>query len=310
MIYTVTLNPSVDYIVRLPSFEAGRVNRADYEAIVAGGKGINVSKCLKALKTDSVAAMLLAGEAGAHLAQMVRGEKLTVLQAHARGQTRTNLKIIDPALGKNTDINEPGPVADGKSLQTLLDLLLAKIGPGDLAVLSGSLPKGAPVDTYRRWIEAFHARGAKVFLDADGPCMAEGIQAAPDLVKPNETELSRLLQRPLNTREELLAGGEELLNMGISNAVISMGGDGALFLWKDGMYFAKSLSVPVRSTVGAGDSVVAAMAYGLEKKLPRLTKIRLAMAMGAASVMQSGSQAPEAETVWALAQQVEITQLK
>ena len=98
--------------------------------------------------------------------------------------------------------------------------------------------------------------------------------------------------------------------MGIANVVISMGGDGALFLWKDAVYFAKSLSVPVRSTVGAGDSVVAAMAYGLENALPRQTQIRLAMAMGAASVMQSGSQAPDKDTVWALAEQVEITQLK
>ena len=113
----------------------------------------------------------------------------------------------------------------------------------------------------------------------------------------------------MDTQEQILAGGRELLDMGISNVVISMGGEGAFFLWEDAVYKAKSLSVPVRSTVGAGDSVVAAMACGLEQNLPRQEQIRLAMAMGAASVMQSGTQAPDRETVRKLAEQVEFQKL-
>lgn len=306
MIYTVTLNPAIDKTAEIPGFCAGKVNRVQTLREDAGGKGINVSKCLKALGTESVAAMLLAGEAGCHLADLMGQEGLAVLSVKAQGQTRTNLKIVDREAGQNTDINEPGPQADETILWELLDSLCKRLLPGDIVVLSGSLPKGAPRDTYRRWTEAFRTLGAQVILDADGDCMAEGIKGMPCMVKPNETELARLLGRPMETDEQLLAGGKELLAMGISNVVISLGGNGALFLWDDGIYRAKSLSVPVISTVGAGDSVVAAMAYGMEKGLPREKRIALAMAMGAASVMQSGSQAPDMETVMTLSQQVSV----
>ena len=247
---------------------------------------------------------MLAGNGGEHLLHLLEQENLTVLWEKAEGQTRTNLKIIDPVQNRNTDINEPGHQVTAEILQTLLDRLCEKVTPGDIVVLSGSLPKGAPVDTYRVWTERLHSMGACVLLDADGDCMAEGLQSAPDLIKPNETELSRLLSHPLKTETELLKAGGQLQAKGVARVVISMGGDGALFLLPNGAYRAKGLSVPVQSTVGAGDSMVAAMAYGLEKGLSDGEMIRLAMAMGAASVMQSGSQAPSADLVAVLASQV------
>jgi len=140
--------------------------------------------------------------------------------------------------------------------------------------------------------------------------MAEGVKAVPDLIKPNETELARLLGRPMEMEGQYLAAGKELLAMGIANAVVSLGGNGAIFLWKDAAYRAEGLSVSVQSTVGAGDSVVAAMAYAMEKGLPREKAIALAMAMGAASVMQSGSQAPDMDTVMSLSRQVNFKELE
>lgn len=309
MIYTVTLNPAIDKTAEIPNFSAGAVNRIGSLREDAGGKGINVSKCLKALGVPSVAVMVLAGEAGKHLEELVKAEGLSVLCVQAEGQTRTNLKIVDTEQGQNTDINEPGPMVTEDILCSLLEVLRAKVSSGDIVILAGSLPKGAPADTYGKWTESFGAMGVRVFLDADGVCMAEGIRRKPWLIKPNETELARVLGRPMDTQEQILAGGKELLDMGISNVVISMGGDGAFFLWEDGIYRAKSLSVPVLSTVGAGDSVVAAMACGLAQNLSREEQIRLAMAMGAASVMQSGTQAPDRETVQKLAEQVELQKL-
>lgn len=306
MIYTVTLNPAIDKTVYIPNFCAGGVNRIQSIREDAGGKGINVSKCLKALGAQSVAAVILAGETGKHLEALLRQEGLEILSVQTSGRTRTNLKIVDTVAGENTDINEPGPSVDERVLQTLLDSLCKKIMLGDIVILSGSLPAGAAKDTYRRWTEAFHTAGARVILDADGEAMAQGVQASPDLIKPNDAELARLLGRPLKTEEQYLAAGKELLGMGISNVVISLGGDGGLFLWEDAAYRAAGLSVPVQSTVGAGDSVVAAMAYGMEKDLPRQERVALAMAMGAASVMQSGSQAPDRNTVMALSRQVKI----
>lgn len=309
MIYTVTLNPAIDKTAVISGFSAGEVNRITSLREDAGGKGINVSKCLRALGTEAVTALLLAGEAGDHLKALAAAEGLTVLSAQAEGQTRTNLKIIDPRMGLNTDINEPGPMAGEEVLGKLLDALCKQVREGDIVVLSGSLPKDAPADTYGVWTRRFRELGAYVLLDADGESLKEGVPAKPHLVKPNEAELARLLGRPVETEDQILAAGRELLALGAANAVISLGGDGALFLLEGGAYRAKGLSVPVQSTVGAGDAVVAAMAYGLEKNLPVADVIPLAMALGAASVMQSGSQAPDMETVRSLAKQVVFEEL-
>lgn len=310
MIYTVTLNPAIDKTVEIPGFAAGTVNRVTALREDAGGKGINVSKCLRALGAESVAVVMLAGDAGDRLEELLRQEGLTILSAEIPGQTRTNLKIVDRDRGQNTDINEPGPAVPKTALRQLLIRLCQRIRPGDVVVLSGSLPQGAAKDTYRQWILRFQELGAKVLLDADGEILIEGVQAVPYLIKPNEQELSRLMRRPLETQGQLLGAGRELLAKGITNVVISMGGAGALFLWKEGFYRAQSLCVPVGSTVGAGDSVVAAMAYGLEKGLPMEKQIALAMAMGAASVMQSGTQAPDIKTVYRLMEQVEFEKLE
>ena len=307
MIYTVTLNPAIDKTAVITSFTAGTVNRVETLREDAGGKGINVSKCLKALGTESVAVLLLAGDAGKHLAGLLEQEGLQLLCGQAQGQTRTNLKIVAPGLGQNTDINEPGPKADEETLGALLEELCGKIAADDIVVLSGSLPVGAPADTYRRWTETLQNKGAKVFLDADGPAMAEGVKGKPYLVKPNETELSRLLGRPMETEAQILAGGKALLKMGVARALISLGGEGAYFMEKGDVYRAKSPRVEVRSTVGAGDSVVAAMAYGLQENLSVEESLLLAMAMGAASVMQTGTQAPDKELVSRLYRQAEVT---
>lgn len=309
MIYTVTLNPAIDKTVVISDFTAGKVNRVEQLREDAGGKGINVSKCLKALGTQSVAVLLLAGDAGRHLAGLLEQEGLSLLCIEAEGQTRTNLKIVAPALGQNTDINEPGVQASEETLGRLLNLLCEKVTPDDIVVLSGSLPVGAPADTYRCWTEMLQEKGAKVFLDADGEAMAEGVKGKPYLVKPNETELARLLGKPMETERQILSGGRALLEMGITQALISLGGEGAYFMEKGDVYRAKCPRVEVKSTVGAGDSVVAAMAYGLQEKLPLEEALLLAMAMGAASVMQSGTQAPGKELVYKLSEQVKTEKL-
>lgn len=309
MIYTVTLNPAIDKTAVIPNFTAGQVNRVETLREDAGGKGINVSKCLKALGAESVAVLLLAGDAGKRLAGLLKQEGLSLLCGEAEGQTRTNLKIVAPALGQNTDINEPGPYASKETLDQLLGQLCRRVGPGDIVVLAGSLPVGAPVNTYRRWTEYLQALDAKVFLDADGAAMAEGVKGKPFLVKPNETELARLLGKPMETEAQILAGGRELLEMGVTQALISLGGDGAYFLEKDSGYWAESVKVEVKSTVGAGDSVVAAMAFGLQEGLPIEKTLPLAMAMGAASVMQSGTQAPDRELVLKLSERVKFKKL-
>lgn len=310
MIYTVTLNPALDKTVEIPGMALDTVNRITEMRTDPGGKGINVSKVIAKLGGESCAAGILGGGSGKMLEKLLEGENFTTRFRFVEGQTRTNLKIIDREGHTNTDINEPGLTVTDADLDALLHELLAELRPGDIVVLAGSLPKGAPQDTYRTWTAACKKAGARVFLDADGALLAEGIKAAPYLIKPNDDELSRLAGKKLETLEELTAEGRKLLERGIERVVISLGGRGALYLRKGSTIYAEGLKVPVGSTVGAGDSVVAALAYAEAQGLSEEEAVRLSTAAGAANVMCSGTQAAEREAVEALLPKVRFSRLR
>lgn len=310
MIYTVTLNPALDKTVEIPGMALDTVNRITEMRTDPGGKGINVSKVIAKLGGESRAVGILGGESGKMLEKLLEGEPFATRFRFVEGQTRTNLKIIDREGHTNTDINEPGLTVTDVDLDALLHELLAELRPGDIVVLAGSLPKGAPQDTYRTWTAACKKAGARVFLDADGALLAEGLKAAPYLIKPNDDELSRLAGKKLETLEELTAEGRRLLERGIERVVISLGGRGALYLRKGSTIYAEGLKVPVGSTVGAGDSVVAALAYAEAQGLSEEEAVRLSTAAGAANVMCSGTQAAEREAVEALLPKVRFSHLR
>ena len=310
MIYTVTLNPALDKTVEIPGMALDTVNRITEMRTDPGGKGINVSKVIAKLGGESCAAGILGGGSGKMLEKLLEGEPFARRFRFVEGQTRTNLKIIDREGHTNTDINEPGLTVTDADLDALLHELLAELRPGDIVVLAGSLPKGAPQDTYRTWTAACKKAGARVFLDADGALLAEGLKAAPYLIKPNDDELSRLAGKKLETLEELTAEGRRLLERGIERVVISLGGRGALYLRKGSTIYAEGLKVPVGSTVGAGDSVVAALAYAEAQGLSEEEAVRLSTAAGAANVMCSGTQAAEREAVEALLPKVRFSRLR
>lgn len=310
MIYTVTLNPALDKTVEIPGMALDTVNRITEMRTDPGGKGINVSKVIAKLGGESCAVGILGGGSGKMLEKLLENENFTTQFRFVEGQTRTNLKIIDREGHTNTDINEPGLTVTAAELDALLRELLAELRPGDIVVLAGSLPKGAPQDTYRTWTAACKKAGARVFLDADGALLAEGLKAAPYLIKPNDGELSRLAGKKLETLEELTAEGRRLLERGIERVVISLGGRGALYLRKGSTIYAEGLKVPVGSTVGAGDSVVAALAYAEAQGLSEEEAVRLSTAAGAANVMCSGTQAAEREAVEALLPKVRFSRLR
>jgi 1-phosphofructokinase len=200
---------------------------------------------------------------------------------------------VDPVNHTNTDINEPGFTITEEILDTLLHRLTRELKPGDIVVLSGSLPKGAPGNTYQKWITRCKEAGAKVFLDADGAPLVEGLKAKPFLVKPNNDELSRLVGRELSSTEDLVSAAKALLVEGIEKVVVSMGAEGALYITREETIFAEGLKVSVGSTVGAGDSVVAALAVAEDRGLSLEDAVVLSTATGAANVMCSGTQAAE-----------------
>ncbi|MDY5971885.1 MAG: 1-phosphofructokinase [Butyricicoccus sp.] len=310
MIYTVTLNPALDKTVEIPGMALDTVNRITAMRTDPGGKGINVSKVIAKLGGTSVALALLGGGTGRAIADALEEMGLRCELQFVEGETRTNLKVVDPVNHTNTDLNEPGISVTPAVLDGLLDRLIGLLQPGDLVVLSGSLPKGAPGDTYYTWVARCKEAGAKVFLDADGALLAEGLRAAPDLVKPNQDELSRLVGHPLETVETLADAAGALLADGVQKVVVSMGGKGALYVTRDTVLHAEGLKVPVGSTVGAGDSVVAALAVAETQGLSLEDTVRLSTATGAANVMCSGSQAAERSVIEELMPQVVFHRLR
>lgn len=310
MIYTVTLNPALDKTVEIPGLAIDTVNRIAAMRTDPGGKGINVSKVIAKLGGSSVILALLGGSTGRAIADALDEMGLRSELQFVDGETRTNLKVIDPVNHTNTDINEPGIEITPDILDQMLDHLIGLLQPGDIVALSGSLPKGAPGNTYQNWVARCKDAGAKVFLDADGPLLADGILARPYLIKPNNDELSRLVGHTLETVEELTEAAKTLMDSGIEKVVVSMGGRGALYVTRDAVIHADGLKVPVGSTVGAGDSVVAALAVAEARDMTLEEAVCLSTATGAANVMCSGSQAAEYSVIETLIPKVTYRKLR
>lgn len=309
MIYTVTLNPALDKTVEIPSLTIDSVNRITTLRTDPGGKGINVSKVIDKLGRKSIATGILGGDTGHNILSALDKMGLESSFLFVEGETRTNLKIIDPVCKTNTDINEPGVTVSAEILNQLKGELLKRLQEGDIVILSGSLPKGSPKDTYNTWVTDCKKAGAKVFLDADGSLLAEGIEAGPYLIKPNNHELSGLMNQTLESPEELAKAAKSLMKHGIEKVIVSMGSKGALYVTKEEVLYAEGLKVPVGSTVGAGDSVVAALAVAEEAGMSLEETVRLSTATGAANVMCSGTQAAEYSVIQTLIPKVSFKKL-
>ena len=211
MIYTVTLNPALDKTVEIPNLTIDGVNRISSMRTDPGGKGINVSKVIQKLGGTSIATGILGGETGHSIEGALKEAGLNSFFHYVEGETRTNLKIIDTVSHTNTDINEPGVTVSEEILSKLLSDLSDRIQEGDIVVLSGSIPKGAPENTYYVWTKACRKLGAKVILDADGELFRDGIQASPYLIKPNHHELSAFAGKELITPTEIAQAARSLM---------------------------------------------------------------------------------------------------
>ena len=304
MIYTLTLNPAIDKTVEISGLVLGGVNRTDSERSDAGGKGINVSKVIKTLGGESTAMGIIGGATGLEIEKYLSDMEITFDFVRVSSPTRTNLKIIDTENGVNTDINEQRGLVSAQTAAEVEKKLSAALKPGDIAVLAGSAPKGAPVDIYARLVRLCNSHEARTVLDVDGALLSEGLKSKPFLVKPNIDELSRITGRRLSSVCDAAGVAMQLVRDGIPNVVVSLGGDGALFCSENGVYHARGLKVPVRSTVGAGDSMVAALCVSLERGYDIAQTITLSVAASAANVTCSGTQPAEYSLIEELKKQV------
>lgn len=313
MIYTVTLNPALDKTVEVPGFVPDSVNRAVSVRRDPGGKGINVAKVVHALGGECTAFCILGGAAGEYIRTETERMGIPIIACAAAGETRTNTKIVDPVRHTNTDLNEPGFPVPEQTLAELYGRLSSTVKPGDCVVLAGSLPKGASVSLYRHWAAGLAAAGARVFLDADGDALRCGLEASPYFIKPNRAELEGLCGKALPTVAAAAAQAKALCKAGIRRVLVSLGGEGAVLVCPecaDSALWAHGLRVPVSSTVGAGDTMVAAFAYGEAAGLPPEQTLRLAAAASAAAVTLPGTQAPTRAQVEQLLEQVRVERME
>ena len=260
MIYTVTFNPSLDYIVRLNAFHAGEINRVNYEQVLAGGKGINVSIVLKNLGLESTALGFLAGFTGEEIKNQLRqfGVKNEFVQLE-HGFSRINVK----AKAENeTEINGQGPDISEQKRGELFDRL-DRLQQGDTLVLAGSIPKTLPDDIYEKIMARLDNQGIRIVVDAEKNLLLNVLKHHPFLIKPNNHELGDMFGLTLTTDAEIITCARKLQEKGARNVLISMAGDGAILLTADGHSFrCAAPKGKLVNSVGAGDSMVAGFLAG------------------------------------------------
>lgn len=286
MIYTVTFNPSLDYVVQVDDFAVGEINRTRTESIYPGGKGINVSLVLQNLGLPSVALGFTAGFSGAEIERLLQeaGCRCDFIVVKA-GYSRINTKIIS---GAETALNGQGPQLSEAELAALFNKL-RRLTQDDVLVLAGSIPASLPDNIYEQILELLQPVGTRVVVDATGDLLLKVLKYRPFLIKPNHEELGEFFGRgPLLTEAEILAAAQKLQQQGARNVLVSRGANGALLLDENGkLYKQASPKGTLVNSVGAGDSMVAGFLAGYLQTQDYDAALRLGVAAGSASAFKA-----------------------
>ena len=281
MIYTVTFNPSLDYIVRVENFRAGQINRTYYENILPGGKGINVSIVLSNLGHDSTALGFMAGFTGEDIEDLMKNFGCgTDFIRVKEGLSRINLKMKSD---EETEINGQGPRITEDDIQKLYEKLDA-LKEGDILIISGSVPNTLPQDMYERIMERLEGRGIRIIVDAEKDLLTRVLKYHPFLIKPNNHELGAIYGVTLKTQDEVIPYAQKLREAGAVNVLISMAGAGAVFISENGDVFkSPAPKGTLVNSVGAGDSMVAGFVAGYLETGDYHKAFRMGLATGSAS---------------------------
>ncbi len=296
-VVTLTLNPAIDQSVGIPGFAAGSVNRVLWEQSDPGGKGVNVASFLADLGHAGSVTGLLGRDNAGEFEQLFKRKGIADAFVRIPGKTRVNVKIIDEITQAITDLNFPGCAAHAADLVALDQQIASLLPTHDWFVLSGSTPAGVADDYYAHLIQRLNTAGKRVLLDSSGEPFKLGIAAAPWAIKPNIAELEELVGTPLSDTAAVIAAARGLLARGLGCVVVSMGGDGALFVTVDACLHAQPPEVAVKSTVGAGDAMVAGFIAGQLRGLSLADSARLATASAIGALTQLGPRLPAAETI-------------
>ncbi len=300
MIYTVTFNPALDYVVGVEDLTLGMVNRTNKEAIFYGGKGINVSTVLHALGRESVALGFVAGFTGMEIENGVKAQGVATDFIHLKeGMSRINIKIKS---AEETEINGQGPTISADALEQLFAKIDA-LKDEDVLVLAGSIPNTMPDDIYEKIMARLEGKNIHIVVDATNDLLRNVLKYKPFLIKPNNHELGEMFGVTLKTDEEIEHYAKELQKQGARNVLISMAGDGAILIDETGK--CHKIGVPkgtVKNSVGAGDSMVAGFLAGYLEKKDYNHALRMGTASGSATAFSEGLASKE--LVYELLQQI------
>jgi len=305
MIYTVTLNPSIDRTLHLEGLSLGGLNRARSVGTHLAGKGVNVSVALWQLGVPSVLLGLAGGATGRYLVDGLRAEGFICAFCEVAGETRVNLTMIEDGCERTTKVNEPGPTITQAELDKLMRVT-DSVGMGDLCVLSGSLPPGVPDRTYGQLVNQLHGQGAFVALDASGASLREALAARPHLIKPNLAEAAEVLKRHLDSPTAWLEALRSLHAMGAERVLLSLGAQGAASYDDGRALWVRPPVIVEASAVGAGDALLAGWVYAWLQGLAAEERSRWAVACGTAAATLDGSTMPPRALVEKVLKQVEV----
>ncbi|GAA0239253.1 1-phosphofructokinase [Actinomadura nitritigenes] len=293
MIVTLTLNPSLDRTIDVDRLVKGTMTRARSVRIDPGGKGVNVSRALLANRVPTVAVVTSGGADGEQLVRLLEGDGIAVHAVPVAGRTRSNVTIVEPD-GVVTKLNEPGEPLSREELDAVADVVLDEAEGASWAVTCGSLPPGVPADIYARLCEFFTSAGVRVAVDASGPALLAAVGAGPHLVKPNRDELAEAVGRPVASVGDAVEAARELRERGAGTVLASLGADGAVLVDEDGVTIGTAPVSEPRSTVGAGDALLAGFLAAGARGAPALAE---GLAWGAAAVRLPASRMPRPDDI-------------
>lgn len=310
MIITLTFNPSIDYILQVPEIRMEDTLRAREAYYQPGGKGIHVSRMLTRLGVENTAWAFCGGETGNWLLSYLDEERIQHDFIRTAGQTRINMILTETATHKQLRVSSPGDPVTNTEQHILLDRIRNLPGNTCWLVLGGSLPAGISPDFVREVIQTAKAQDVCCVLDADGDVLKQGLQAGPDLIKPNQYELERLVGHPVRTVEETVAASRQVIEQyGVRFVVTSAAEAGAVLVSREAVYSGKAPKVDVISKVGAGDCMVAGLVKGLSEKVSPDEMLRMGIASGTSAVLMPPDELGQRIDYDALLSQVDIIPL-
>jgi 1-phosphofructokinase len=306
MIFTITLNPSLDRTLSIPELHPGAIHRARLLREDLGGKGVNVSRCLRGLGIPSRILGFAGGRSGDSLRAGLLAEGFDVAFVDTGAEIRHNITLFDETSSLYTKINELGPEIEAQHVAALEELVGESAQPGDLWALCGSLPPGVPLDLYARLIERVQEKKGLAFLDASGAALRSGVTAKPFALKVNTEEASELLGLELGEDLEVACAASGLLEGTTRLVMLTRGAHGSVLATENDRLVAIPPQVEARSPVGAGDAALAGLLWAAYEQCDPVTTARRAVACGTAAAMQEGTGVGEASLIRELLDKVEI----